>query len=176
MHKTSSQLSLGERMRSEIVASLIHNPQILFLDEPTIGLDLNGKLQIRELLNTRVKERGTTLFLTSHDTADIEKISERVLVLDHGKLVMDSSIEHIKKKYHKKKIVTFVTADKDFSISIPGVHHVFSNSHNHIYEVDLDAISIENVIREAMRLTELQDITVENPSMEEIIKDIYASR
>jgi len=90
------QLSLGERMRCELVASLIHNPQILFLDEPTIGLDINAKLQIRTYLNRLAKEHATTLFLTSHDTADIEQVASRMLVLDKGSLLLDCSIANLK--------------------------------------------------------------------------------
>jgi len=93
------QLSLGERMRCELVASLLHKPKILFLDEPTIGLDLNAKMQIRELLNRLSCEHGTTLFLTSHDTLDIEKIADRVLVLDKGSIVLDSSLNELKSNY-----------------------------------------------------------------------------
>lgn len=93
------QLSLGERMRCELVASLLHKPKILFLDEPTIGLDLNAKIQIRELLNRLSCEHGTTLFLTSHDTLDIEKIADRVLVLDKGSIVLDSSLNELKSTY-----------------------------------------------------------------------------
>jgi ABC-2 type transport system ATP-binding protein len=93
------QLSLGERMRCEIVASLLHEPDILFLDEPTIGLDINAKLKIRSLLNRLSKESGTTLFLTSHDTADIEQVCNRVIVLDKGAIIWDSSLSELKAKY-----------------------------------------------------------------------------
>ena len=82
LHKPVSHFSLGERMKCEIVASLLHKPKILFLDEPTIGLDINAKLMIRGLLNKLCKEGGTTLFLTSHDMADIEQVCERVLVFE----------------------------------------------------------------------------------------------
>ncbi|MCE5293599.1 MAG: ATP-binding cassette domain-containing protein [Chlamydiales bacterium] len=92
-------LSLGERMRCELVASLLHKPKILFLDEPTIGLDLTAKLQIRELLNRLTIEHQTTLFLTSHDTLDIEKIADRVLVLDKGSIILDSTLEGLKSSY-----------------------------------------------------------------------------
>lgn len=103
LHKPVRQLSLGERMRCEMVASLLHQPKILFLDEPTIGLDVNAKLNMRHLLNRLGKEQGTTLFLTSHDTADIEQVCKRVLILDKGTLVRDSSLKELKKNYVKKK-------------------------------------------------------------------------
>lgn len=99
LNKPVRQLSLGERMRCEIVASLLHKPKILFLDEPTIGLDIHAKLLIRNLLNRLSKEQGTTLFLTSHDTADIEKVCDRVIVLDKGSIIHDSSLTDLKKMY-----------------------------------------------------------------------------
>lgn len=104
LDKPVRQLSLGERMRCEIVASLLHNPQILFLDEPTIGLDINAKLMIRDLLNQLSHQHGTTLFLTSHDIADIEKVCSRVIILDKGRLIQDSSIKDLKRKYIKKRL------------------------------------------------------------------------
>lgn len=99
LHKPVRGLSLGERMRCEIVASVLHRPKVLFLDEPTIGLDINAKLTIRGLLKKLTEDHGTTLFLTSHDTADIEQVADRVLVLDQGTLIWDSSLKDLKKKY-----------------------------------------------------------------------------
>lgn len=99
LDKPVRQLSLGERMRCEIVASLLHRPKILFLDEPTIGLDINAKLMIRGLLNKLSSDHGTTLFLTSHDTADIEQVCDRVIVLDHGDIIADSPLSELKKNY-----------------------------------------------------------------------------
>lgn len=99
LEKPVRQLSLGERMRCEIVASLLHHPKILFLDEPTIGLDINAKLKIRGLLNQLSKEQGTTLFLTSHDTADIEQVCDRVIVLDKGKNYFRLFFKGTKKKH-----------------------------------------------------------------------------
>ena len=102
LNKPVRQLSLGERMRCEIVASLLHKPKILFLDEPTIGLDINAKLMIRGLLNKLSKDHGTTLFLTSHDTADIEQVCDRVIVLDKGLIITDSFLDPEKDLYEKE--------------------------------------------------------------------------
>ena len=118
--KPVRQLSLGERMRCEIVASLLHKPKILFLDEPTIGLDINAKLMIRGLLNKLSKEHGTTLFLTSHDTADIEQVCDRVIVLDKGMIITDSSLRDLKKTYMKKKILSLVTEEEVCRSTFPG--------------------------------------------------------
>lgn len=99
LDKPVRQLSLGERMRCEIAASLLHQPEILFLDEPTIGLDINAKLRIRTLLKTLAQDFGTTLFLTSHDTADIEQVCQRVIVLDKGVRIADCPLSTLKERY-----------------------------------------------------------------------------
>lgn len=173
LQKPVRQLSLGERMRCEIVASLLHKPQILFLDEPTIGLDINAKLMIRDLLNKLSQEHGTTLFLTSHDTADIEKVCERVLILDQGKLIKDSSIKVLKRSYIKKKVLTLLTEEKSLPLKLPGVKILESSQHQVSYEVDLSIIPIERVIQEAFKVANIKDVTIEDPSMEEIIREVY---
>lgn len=169
------QLSLGERMRCELVASLIHKPQILFLDEPTIGLDLNAKLLIRDLLNRLSDEQGTTLFLTSHDTQDIEQVAERVLVLDQGSLILDSSLTNLRKTYLKKKVITLITEEELIQLSLPGIQVLSKRPYHFVMEVDLSIQSIDKVIHEALQVASVKDITIEDPSMEEIIRDVYNS-
>lgn len=176
LHKPVRQLSLGERMRCEIVASLLHKPKILFLDEPTIGLDINAKLMIRGLLNKLSKDHGTTLFLTSHDTADIEQVCDRVIVLDKGTVITDSALKDLKKMYMKKKIINLVTDAESLSLQIPGVK-IIENAHYHFTcEVDVEATPIDRVIQEALKLTTLKDITIEDPSMEEVIRLLYGAK
>ena len=176
LHKPVRQLSLGERMRAELVASLIHHPKVLFLDEPTIGLDVNAKLIIRNLLNRLSKEEGTTLFLTSHDMADVEQVCDRMLVLDKGTIAIDSSIKEIKKHYIKKKIVTLTTDVEKLQLDLPGVRTFKSDNFHLVCEIVLDDITIEKVIQEALKRANLKDVTIEDPSMEEIIKQIYSPR
>lgn len=175
LHKPVRQLSLGERMRCEIVASLLHRPQILFLDEPTIGLDINAKLMIRDLLNKLSEDHGTTLFLTSHDTADIEQVCDRVIVLDQGRLIQDSSIKELKKTYIKKKILTLLTSEDPSPLKLSGVEMMDMTAHHITYEVDLSVIPIDKVIQEAFKTTSVKDVTIEDPSMEEIIRELYRS-
>lgn len=175
MQKPVKQLSLGQRMRCEIVASLLHNPQILFLDEPTIGLDINAKLNIRSLLNTLSKDHGITLFLTSHDTADIEQVCDRVIVIDKGCSVIDKPLRELKKNYMHKKIVTIITDEVALRMSdqIPGLR-ILENTHHHFKcEIDLEITSINTIIEEALRLSTIKDMTIEDPSMEEIIRLVY---
>lgn len=175
LNKPVRQLSLGERMRCEIAASLIHRPQILFLDEPTIGLDINAKLMIRDLLIQLSQEHGTTLFLTSHDTADIEQVCDRVIVLDHGRLIQDSSIKELKKTYIKKKNLTLLTAEEPQPLHLNGVKTLKTTAHHITYEIDLSIVPIDRVIQEAFKTTSVKDVTIENPSMEEIIRELYRS-
>lgn len=176
LSKPVRQLSLGERMRCEIVASLLHNPQILFLDEPTIGLDINAKLMIRGLLNRLSKEYGTTLFLTSHDMADIEQVCERVLVLDKGMIIKDSPLKELKKMYMKKKILKLVMDDETLVFDLPGVDVLENAQHSFICEIDIGVTPIDRVIQEALKRTTLKDITIEDPSMEEVIRLLYRTR
>lgn len=176
LNKPVRQLSLGERMRCEIVASLLHQPEVLFLDEPTIGLDINAKLVIRVLLNRLSREHGTTLFLTSHDTADMEQVCDRVLVLDKGHVVMDSQIKELKKTYVRKKILTLVMEQERLLLDLPGVVVTENGCHHFRCEVDLSVIAIERVIQEALQRTSLQDVTVEDPSMEEVIRLVYGAK
>lgn len=173
LNKPVRQLSLGERMRCEIVASLLHKPKILFLDEPTIGLDINAKLMIRELLNTLSKDHGITLFLTSHDTADIEQVCDRVLVLDKGSIITDSSLRDLKKAYMKKKILTLITDEECLSLNLPGIK-ILENAHHHFScEVDVGMIPIDRVIQETLKLTGLKDVTIEDLPMEEVVRLLY---
>ncbi len=172
-HKPVRQLSLGERMRCEIVASLLHNPPILFLDEPTIGLDVNAKLKIRGLLNKLSKDHGTTLFLTSHDTADIEQVCDRVIVLDKGAIVLDSALRELKKTYIKKKILNLTTDEETLPLKLPGLRIMENANYHFVCEVNLADTPIDQVIHEALKLTTLKDVTIEDPSMEEIIRTLY---
>jgi ABC-2 type transport system ATP-binding protein len=102
------QLSLGERMRCEIAASLLHAPRVLFLDEPTIGLDVTAKATIRELLHRRSAEDGTTLLLTSHDTGDIEEVCDRVIIIHRGRILFDASVAELKRRYPLTRRVVHV--------------------------------------------------------------------
>ena len=172
-HKPVRQLSLGERMRCEVIASLLHNPQIFFLDEPTIGLDINSKIKIRSFLNKISKEYGTTLFLTSHDTADIEQVCKRVIVLDKGKIVLDSSLDELKRTFSKKKILSLTTEVEKVVVNFFGIKVLKNGNYRFICEVNLEKAQIDRVIHEVLKQTNLKDVTIENPSMEEIIHNLY---
>jgi ABC-2 type transport system ATP-binding protein len=176
LNKPVRQLSLGERMRCEIVASLLHKPKILFLDEPTIGLDINAKLLIRNLLNRLAKDYGTTLFLTSHDTADIEQVCDRVIVLDKGDIITDTSLRELKKTYTKKKILTLVTEKETILLNCSGIKVLENKNFHFRCEVDIEMTPIDRVIYETLKVANLKDITIEDLSMEEVIRLVYKSK
>ncbi|MBY0529989.1 MAG: ATP-binding cassette domain-containing protein [Rhabdochlamydiaceae bacterium] len=176
LNKPVRQLSLGERMRCEIVASLLPRPKILFLDEPTIGLDVNAKLLIRKLLNRLTTDYKTTLFLTSHDTADIEQICDRVIVIDKGEVIADTSLRELKKTYCKKKLLTLITEHESINLDCPGIK-VLENTRFHFKcEVDIQKTTMNRVVDEAFKITNLKDITIEDMSMDEVIQIIYSER
>jgi ABC-2 type transport system ATP-binding protein len=114
LKRSVRKLSLGERMRCEVAASLVHRPAILFLDEPTIGLDVIAKREVRDLIRQVNREDGVTVFLTSHDAGDVEQVSRRVMVVDHGKIVVDTSTGRLKRDYLKTRMVDLV-ADRELS-------------------------------------------------------------
>lgn len=174
LDKPAKSLSLGQRMRADLVGSLLHEPEILFLDEPTIGLDINGKLAIRKFLNHLTKELGTTLFLTSHDTQDIEEVAQRVIILDKGKMVLDSSLEGLKKRIHKKLVT--ILSEEPIDVEMPGVDFIAKEPFKSTLEVDLGIVSLEEVIKFVLSNHSIKDITIEDPSLEEIIRDIYGGR
>jgi ABC-2 type transport system ATP-binding protein len=168
------QLSLGERMRCEIAASLLHAPEILFLDEPTIGLDVSAKATIREIVREQAERHGRTLLLTSHDTADMEQVCERVIVIHHGRVLLDQPIAALRRSYIRKKRVVLQTAEPALHLQLPGVRVLSQAPHTLALEVDLDVTHIEAVIAAALRAGRVQDLTVEDPPMDEIVAAIYA--
>src|SRR5262249_45203361 len=115
------QLSLGERMRCEIAASLLHSPRVLFLDEPTIGLDVSAKAVIRELLQAQSERDAVTLLLTSHDTGDIERICERAIVIHRGRLLWDGAIVELRRRYLGARRVTVWSEAEHLTLTLPGV-------------------------------------------------------
>ncbi|MCB1558917.1 MAG: ATP-binding cassette domain-containing protein [Alphaproteobacteria bacterium] len=172
--KPVRQLSLGERMRCEIIASLLHRPKILFLDEPTVGLDVVSKGVIRDLVKKASDEDGTTVLLTSHDTGDMERVCDRVIVIDHGQLVTDKPVRELRSGYIREKIITLAMKEEAISLTMNGVRLIEAVPHQLRVSVDTSQISVEAVLQAAMKLSSLQDITVEDPPMEDIIKEIYA--
>lgn len=166
------KLSLGQRVRCEVAASLLHNPELLFLDEPTIGLDVVVKQAIRELIVRRNKEKGTTVFLTSHDPADIEHLCRRAVVIDHGTVVMDSLVEKLRSEYLGKKLVEASFERSQVLPELPGVTAEISGL-KAVLTVDTAVCPIGDVMETLSSTGNVIDITISNPPMEEIIAAIF---
>jgi ABC-2 type transport system ATP-binding protein len=167
------QLSLGQRMRCEIVASLLHAPPVLFLDEPTIGLDVDAKATIRDVVRDLSAREGRTVLLTSHDTGDMERVCDRVIVIHRGTILIDAPIDDLRRKFIRRKLVTLHTAEPSFQARIPGVRIVRECPHRTELEVDLDRTRVDEVVQAALRSTALRDLTVQDPPMDEIVQAIY---
>lgn len=165
-------LSLGQRIRCEIVASLIHRPQILFLDEPTIGLDPVVKENIRELIKKMNKEYKTTVFLTSHDIGDIEKLCKRIIIINHGKIVLDDTMENLKYHYLNKKILEVKLKEAAGIQAEDGITVLKSKGGNIKLEVDTKKKKIKDVFY-LFDSDNLLDITISNIPLESIITEVY---
>lgn len=165
-------LSLGQRIRCEIVASLIHRPEILFLDEPTIGLDPVVKENIRELIRKMNKEYNTTVFLTSHDIGDIEKLCKRIIIVNHGRIVLDDTMENIKYHYLNKKIIEVKLKEAAEIKEEEGITILKSKGGNIKLEVDTTRKKIGDVFS-FFDGDNLLDINISNVPLEAIITEIY---
>ena len=165
-------LCLGQRIRCEIVASLIHEPKILFLDEPTIGLDPVVKENIRALIKRMNKEYKTTIFLTSHDVGDIEKLCKRVIIINNGQIVLDDSMENLKYHYLNKKIVEAKMKERVNLEDEDGITILKDKGYNLKIEVDTQKRSVADAIK-LLNPDNIIDINISNIPLENIISDIY---
>jgi ABC-2 type transport system ATP-binding protein len=161
-------------MRCEITASLLHAPSLLFLDEPTIGLDITAKAAIREFITENAREAGQTVVLTSHDTRDIELVCDRVIVISQGRIVVDQPTDQLRRKFLAHKLVTLHAPSRRISIDLPGVTRRASESHLDVFEIDTRKVRVEQVIAQALAGGGVEDITIEDPPMEEVVREIYA--
>ena len=168
-------LSLGERMRCEIVASLLHSPRMLFLDEPTIGLDVSAKAMIRELLWTESEREHVTLLLTSHDTGDMERVCTRAIVINHGRLLWDGPIAALRRSYLKAKRVTLWSDAEHLELTLPGVRVLSSGAYRTELEVALEITPLGHVLDAALRQTAIRDMAIEDATLDEVIRAVYAT-
>lgn len=165
-------LSLGQRIRCEIVAALIHQPKILFLDEPTIGLDPVVKDSIRKLIKKMNKEYKTTIFLTSHDVSDIEKLCKRVIIVNDGKIVLDDLMTNLKYNYLNKKIIEVKLKEAISFKEIDGIKVIKANDKNLKLEIDTRKEELADILK-LISPKNIIDINISNTPLEEIISDIY---
>ena len=167
------KLSLGQRMRCEIAAALLHAPKLVFLDEPTIGLDVVAKEAMREFLATENRERGTTILLTTHDLSDIERLCARMILIDHGRVVYDGAVEAIRREYgsERRLVVDFESAAPT---ALPdGVEEEERAATRLVLRFRRDRIAAPAVIAWLAERAPIADLSLEDPPIERIVAGLY---
>ncbi|MGF7060430.1 ABC transporter ATP-binding protein [Brassicibacter mesophilus] len=167
------QLSLGQRMRCEIGASLLHNPKILFLDEPTIGLDAVSKIAVRNFIKTINKEKKITVILTTHDMSDIEALAERIILIGKGKLLLDGTLSELKNRFVTHKTLTVDFTENNEDINVEGTTLLFKSKERLTLSVDLEKIKVSEVIGLLSKKLDIVDVSVDSRPIEEIIVALY---
>ncbi len=172
------QLSLGERMRGEVAAALVHRPRLLVLDEPTIGLDMISKERLRQFLVAERRERGTTLLLTTHDMGDIERLCDRVLVVDHGRIAYDGALAELARRTSMERVLIVDLAEPQPPLQLAGARHVLSELDGLRQQFAFSPLqtTAAAVLAEVTGLTEIRDLRLTEPAIEDIVRTLYSGR
>lgn len=175
LYQPVRQLSLGQRMRADIAASLLHSPKIVFFDEPTIGIDVVGKDKIRKFIKTLNRTDNITMIFTTHDMQDIEQTCERLIIIDDGKKLYDGSLEGVKKNYVSSRMIEaeFETLPPAITIPKVTVADADNNAMKKILSFDTGEVSVNTVMSELMSRYDIKDIAIREPEIDAIIRDIY---
>jgi ABC-2 type transport system ATP-binding protein len=167
------QLSLGQRMRCEIAASLIHQPEVLFLDEPTIGLDAISKLTVRRIIAGLNRDRGLTVILTSHDMDDIEALTERILLIGKGKLLYDGALGRLRERYDPLRRLEISFEAGEIPPEPPGTRLLSQKESHAVWELDTRKISVSAALRTLGESLTVRDMSAGSRPVEEIIASLY---
>ena len=170
------QLSLGQRMRCDLAASLLHAPPILFLDEPTIGLDAVSKLAVRDFIKRTNRDRGTTVILTTHDMDDIETLCDRVIVIADGDILSDGSLRDLRARVTRQRWLTVDLKNETDIAAIPGADIISREGHRVRFSFDPKHVPPAEMIRRVTEKHAVLDLFVENPPIEQIIAQLYRDR
>lgn len=173
MKKPVRSLSLGQRMRCEICASLLHKPKILFLDEPTIGLDASSKKIVRDFILKINKEENITVILTTHDMSDIESLAKRIILIGKGEILYDGSLKNLKNKYGSCKEVAITTKDTIKDIRKKGIISKHKNHDEYKIVIDTNLISVSELLNYLSERYTITDIDIENQNIDDIILKLY---
>jgi ABC-2 type transport system ATP-binding protein len=181
LHLTARKISLGQRMRADLAMALLHNPQILYLDEPTIGLDLTAKERMRAFLKQLNRERGTTLMLTTHDLDDIEELCARLVIIDHGQKIFDGDLQTVKDRFARERAIRFHLGKPTQELStglggLQGVTVQAESDRRYTLRFDRFSHSAGAITREVMRIADVIDFHIEEPSIEHVIRQVYAGK
>jgi ABC-2 type transport system ATP-binding protein len=167
------QLSLGQRMRGELAAALLHRPEVLFLDEPTIGLDIVSRAQVREFLAALHLDRGVTIMLTTHDLGDIEHLCRRLLIIDHGRVIYDGALESLRDRFEPFRTLVVDLAVSGPPIAVEGAEVVKIEGPRQWLRFHREHTNAADLVARVAAHVELSDLTIEEPGIEDVITRIY---
>ncbi len=167
------QMSLGQRMKCEMIGSLLHGPRILFLDEPTIGLDAVTRLAVRKFLLDLNRREGVTMILTTHDVDDVEALCNRVMVIGHGRLLFDGGMDDLRRTYAPNRLLKVRISGEMQLATVPGADSVKQEGPNAVISFRPENVPVEQMIARVSSLVPILDLTVEAPDVEHLIADMY---
>ncbi|MDQ3328664.1 MAG: ATP-binding cassette domain-containing protein, partial [Chloroflexota bacterium] len=182
------QLSLGQRMRGDLAAAMLHDPRIVYLDEPTIGLDVLAKEQIRIFIEEMNREQGTTIVLTTHDLGDVERLCRRILLIDRGRLLYDGPLERLKAEYAPHRVLVVQFAPEGISramdaasgsgpvIDVPGAELTKQEDGKVWLRFDPATTPVPSLIASITARYPVSDLSIEEPDLEPVIRQIYSER
>ena len=181
LHQPVRKLSLGERMRCDLAAALLHNPPLLFLDEPTIGLDLLAKESIREFLKEVNRKFGTTILLTTHDLSDIEELCSRLMIIDRGRILFDGPLANLKRMLWRQNQIRFELKEREQAamieqVELPDVDRERIDELTYLFSYNRDNYTSGEVIRRVVAAVDVREIFMAEESIEKIVKRIYTER
>jgi ABC-2 type transport system ATP-binding protein len=167
------QLSLGQRMRGELTAAMLHDPEILFLDEPTIGLDVVAKARVREFLQQVNRERGATVLLTTHDLSDIERVCSRMLIIDRGRVIYDGAVEALKERFGEERTLIVDLEEPAPPLEIDGARVVRVEGPRQWLKFRRDEVTAAELTASVAAHVRLVDLAIEEPDIEDVVRRIY---
>jgi ABC-2 type transport system ATP-binding protein len=173
LHTPVRSLSLGQLMRANLAAALLHDPDVLFLDEPTIGLDVVAKENIRQFVQELNRERGTTIILTTHDLSDVEKLCERVMMIDHGRLLFDGRLADLLQRFGGERELVVDMAEEYADVSVDGARIAAREGRRVTYRFARDILSASELISRVSAQYRMLDLSVREPEIEDTVRRIY---
>jgi len=176
LHTPVRSLSLGQRMRADLAAALLHDPKLVFLDEPTIGLDVVAKERIRQFIQSINRERGVTVILTTHDLGDVEKLCERVMMIDRGRLLFDGPLSTLRERFGGERELVVDLADDYDDVTVDGATVVAREGRRVTYRFGADGLTASGLIARASGRFRIGDLSVREPEIEATVRRIYEER
>jgi ABC-2 type transport system ATP-binding protein len=173
LHTPARALSLGQRMRADLCAALLHEPKVIFLDEPTIGLDVVAKERIREFIRHTNQQRGTTVILTTHDMRDVERLCERVLIIDHGRLLFDGGLALLGERYGGKRQLLVEFEQEYAQVQVDGAQVTHASANRVTLEFERGVLAASELIQRLSQRYRIRDLEVREPDLEATIRRIY---